>query len=90
MAQIEPRHLVGSWRRFGPIGPAYQVIAIGDAIADGADRIVKIRLAETGEQIEYTLNRVIDDEVLADGASSNGASSNGASPDGARYVRDSL
>ena len=65
MDRIEPASLIGTWRRFGATGPAYEIIAVGGATADDADRIVKIRLAETGEEIDYTLNRLVDDEVLA-------------------------
>ncbi|HEX3953502.1 MAG TPA: DUF5397 family protein [Stellaceae bacterium] len=68
MSRIEDRPLIGSWRRFGPVGPAYEIIAIGPVTADGTDRTVKIRLAESGEEVDYSLNRVIDDEVLADAA----------------------
>ena len=63
--QIEPQSLIGTWRRFGAVGPAYEVVAIGDELSDG-DRAVKIRLAETGEEADYTLNRLVDDQVLAD------------------------
>ena len=68
MQKIEPRSLIGTWRRFGAIGPAYQIIAIGDPTADGTDQIVKIRVAETGEEVDYTFNRVVDDEVVYDKA----------------------
>jgi Family of unknown function (DUF5397) len=52
--QVQPRSLIGTWRRFGPVGPAYEVIAIGDELPNG-DMLVKIRLAETGEEVDYTL-----------------------------------
>jgi hypothetical protein len=69
MSQIEPKSLIGTWRRFGPFGPAYEVVAIGPPISDSTDRTVKIRLAETGEEVDYTLNGVVDDEIVADRAS---------------------
>jgi hypothetical protein len=65
MQRIEPQSYIGTWRRFGPVGPAYEIIAIGDELPDG-DRTVKIRLAETGEEVDYTLNRVIDDQIVTD------------------------
>jgi hypothetical protein len=65
MSHEDPKLLVGSWHRFGPDGPAYEVISIGIPTADGTDRVVRIRLAETGEEADYTLNHLIDDEVLA-------------------------
>jgi hypothetical protein len=66
MPQLEPRSLLGTWRRFGPVGPTYEVIAIGDVTPDGADRSVRIRLAETGEEVDYTLNRAAADEIVAE------------------------
>jgi hypothetical protein len=66
MDHIEPYALIGSWRRFGPVGPVYEIIAIGDRTPDGADRVVRIRLAETGEEVDYTLNRAAEDEFVAD------------------------
>lgn len=63
--QVQPESLIGTWRRFGAVGPAYEVIGIGDKLPDG-DRTVKIRLAETSEEVDYTLNRVIDDQILTD------------------------
>jgi len=65
MAQFQPQTLIGTWRRFGPLGPAYEVIDIGGSTANGEDWIVKIRLAETAEIVDYTLNRALDDECLA-------------------------
>lgn len=62
---VEPQSLIGTWRRFGAVGPAYEIIAVGDELP-GGDRAVKIRLAETGEEADYTLNRLVDDQVLAD------------------------
>ena len=66
MQKIEPKSLVGTWRRFGSIGPAYEVISIGGPTSDGNDKVVKIRLAETSEEVDYTLHRVVDDEVVYD------------------------
>jgi hypothetical protein len=65
MTKIQPRSLIGTWRRFGAVGPAYEIVAIGDLTPDGTDRVVKIRLAETGEQVDYTLNRAVEDEIVA-------------------------
>jgi Family of unknown function (DUF5397) len=65
--QIEPQALIGTWRRFGAIGPAYEIVSIGNELPNG-DRAVKIRLAETGEEVNYTFNRLIDDQILADKA----------------------
>ena len=66
MQRIEPQSLIGTWRRFGAVGPAYEIISIGDPTSDGTDRTVRIRIAETGEEIDYTLNHVMDDQIVAD------------------------
>ena len=60
---VQPQSLIGTWHRFGDVGPVYEVIAIGDELP-GGDRAVKIRLAETGEEVNYTLNRLVDDQRL--------------------------
>lgn len=66
MDRIEPHSLIGTWRRFGTVGPAYEIVAIGDPTPDGTDTVIKIRLAETGEEVDYTLSHVVDDDVVAD------------------------
>jgi hypothetical protein len=38
--QVQPRSLIGTWRRFGPAGPAYEVIAIGDELDFTLNRLV--------------------------------------------------
>ncbi len=68
MSYIENNSLIGSWRHFGETGPAYEVIALGPLTPDGTDRSVRIRLAETGEEVDYLLSKLIDDDVLADAA----------------------
>ena len=63
MQRIEPQSYIGTWRRFGPVGPAYEIIAIGDELPDG-DRTVKIRLAETGEEVDYTRASCINSDRI--------------------------
>jgi hypothetical protein len=53
----EPERLVGTFRRFGDEGPVYEVIAI----ADGRHAAV-IRVVESGEELEYPLEKVADDD----------------------------
>lgn len=53
---IEPERLVGTFRRFGDEGPVYEVVAI----ADGR-RAAVIRVVESGEELEYPLEKVADD-----------------------------
>ena len=53
-------NLIGTWRRFGPVGPVYEVIGAGDAQRDGG-RLMRIRVLETREEIEYRLVHILGD-----------------------------
>ena len=55
-----PEELVGTWRRFGLAGPVYETIGPGDALNDG-DRGMRVRLVETGEELDYKLTDILDD-----------------------------
>ena len=59
---LNPENLVGSWRRFGPVGPVYQVVGIGNEAPDG-DKLMVIKLLESDEVAEYRLSHVLDDPV---------------------------
>ncbi len=56
---IEPEKLVGTWRRFGPVGPVYEIIKAGRQLPDG-DRMMRIRVIESGEETEYKLTDILD------------------------------
>jgi len=56
---IEPQTLVGTWRRFGPIGPVYEIIGAGRETNN--DQIMRVRIVETGEEADYPLASIIDD-----------------------------
>ena len=60
MLQIEPRSLIGTWRRFGLAGPVYEIIAEGKRLPAG-DETLRIRVIETGEELEYKLADILDD-----------------------------
>lgn len=60
MLQIEPQILIGTWRRFGTFGPAYEIIAKGKKLPTG-DETLRIRVIETGEELDYKLADVLDD-----------------------------
>ena len=47
--------LIGSYRRFGEIGPAYEVLAIA-----GPGR-VRIVVLESGEEVDYPVREVRED-----------------------------
>ena len=60
MLQIEPRTLIGTWRRFGLSGPVYEIIAEGKKSPAG-DETLRIRVLETGEELEYKIADILDD-----------------------------
>lgn len=55
-----PVALVGTWRRFGPVGPVYEIVASGLELPDG-DRMMRIRVVESGEEVDYRLSDILDD-----------------------------
>ena len=60
MSQIEPQDLIGTWRRFGLSGPVYEIIAEGKKLPAG-DETLRIRVVETGEELDYRLADILDD-----------------------------
>ncbi|MBS1223992.1 MAG: hypothetical protein H6R24_670 [Proteobacteria bacterium] len=60
MLQIEPQTLIGTWRRFGISGPVYEIIAEGKKLPAG-DETLRIRVVETGEELDYKLADILDD-----------------------------
>jgi hypothetical protein len=56
----QPANLVGTWRRFGVVGPVYEIIGSGTELPDG-DRLMRIRVVETGEEVDYRLAEILND-----------------------------
>jgi Family of unknown function (DUF5397) len=56
----EPQSLVGTWRRFGSVGPVYEIIGLGKELPDH-DRWMRIRVVETGEEVDYRFTDILDD-----------------------------
>ena len=52
--------LVGTWRRFGIAGPVYEIIGAGKELPEG-DRLMRVRVVETGEEVDYRLAEILDD-----------------------------
>ena len=52
--------LAGTWRRFGAVGPVYEIIASGAALP-GGDWLMRVRVVETGEEIDCRLTEILDD-----------------------------
>ena len=56
----EPEQLIGTWRRFGVMGPVYEIVGTGKPLTDG-DRVMKIRVLESGEETDYRLSELLED-----------------------------
>ncbi len=52
--------LVGSLRRFGLVGPPYEVLGPASPGAAGEPRM-RIRLLESGEEAEYAVEHILAD-----------------------------
>ena len=57
---LQPLNLVGTWRRFGSAGPVYEILSAGRPLADG-DQMMRIRVVESGEELDYRLAEILDD-----------------------------
>lgn len=57
---VHPANLVGTWRRFGAVGPVYEIIGVGNELP-GEDRFMRVRVVETGEELDYRLAEILDD-----------------------------
>ena len=60
MLSAEPDSLIGTYRRFGTLGPVYAILAAGAPRPDGAPT-VRIRVLESGEALDYPLATALDD-----------------------------
>ncbi len=56
----QPATLVGTWRRFGPMGPVYEIIAMGNELPDG-DHLMRVRVIESGEEVDYRFTDILED-----------------------------
>ena len=52
--------LVGTWRRFGTIGPVYEIVGVGSR-SSGADPVMRVRVVESGEELDYRLAEILAD-----------------------------
>ena len=51
---------IGRFRRFGAVGPAYEILDVLGERPDG-ELLLRIRILETGEEAEYRLSQAKDD-----------------------------
>jgi len=56
----EPQSLIGTWRRFGAVGPVYEIISLGKELPDH-DRLMRVRVVESGEELDYRFTEILDD-----------------------------
>lgn len=56
----DPQALIGTFRRFGAFGPAYEIIGIGGEEPRG-DCWMKVRVVESGEVVDYKFSDILDD-----------------------------
>ena len=56
----QPANLVGTWRRFGAVGPVYEIIGTGRELTNG-DHLMRVRVVESGEELDYRLAEILDD-----------------------------
>jgi Family of unknown function (DUF5397) len=57
---MQPQLLVGTWRRFGRTGPVYEILAQSGIAASGS-QLLRIRVIESGEELDYPLDEILDD-----------------------------
>ncbi|MBN9559232.1 MAG: DUF5397 family protein [Alphaproteobacteria bacterium] len=57
---LRPEHLIGTWRRFGTAGPVYEIIGARGELP-GGERIMRVRVVESGEELDYRLSEIMDD-----------------------------
>jgi hypothetical protein len=60
-AAIETKPLLGTWRRFGSAGPVYEIIGPGKA--KGGYQTMRIRVIESGEELDYKLSDLLSDPM---------------------------
>ncbi len=55
-----PEDMVGTWRRFGAAGPVYEIIGLGRR-PSADEPWMRVRVLESGEEVEYRLSDILDD-----------------------------
>lgn len=57
---MQKQEIVGTWRRFGLVGPVYEILGEERELPDG-DKLMKVRVVDTGEEVSYRLTDILDD-----------------------------
>ena len=55
-----PRSLLGTWRRFGVNGPVHEIVDLGQKL-EGGDRVMRVKVVETGEELDHGCTDIVDD-----------------------------
>lgn len=59
-AEFPQPALLGTYRSFGPVGPAYQIINPIRQLDDG-DWLLSVQVLETGEEVQYRYTQALED-----------------------------
>ncbi len=62
--QSLPQGIIGTWRRFGLVGPVY--IIGKDRDLPNGDSLMRIRVIETGEELAYKLTNILTTQRSGD------------------------
>jgi hypothetical protein len=54
--------ILGSFRTFGLLGPVYEILDLADP-KTGPDVNVRVRVVESGEELDYPLAAALDDPL---------------------------
>lgn len=54
--------LMGSFRTFGRLGPVYEILRAAEP-ASGSKVMLRVRVVESGEELDYPLSDALDDPV---------------------------
>ena len=57
---VIPADSIGTWRRFGSLGPVYEIIANGPDTQNGV-RSMRVRVVESGEEADYSIDDILGD-----------------------------
>jgi hypothetical protein len=52
--------LIGTFRRFGPVGEVYEIVGFEGEERSG-EPLMRIRLPKSGEEASYSLSHILDD-----------------------------
>ncbi len=58
----QPPSVIGSFRRFGPYGPAYEVVKLLRQDGDGS-RWMQVHIFDSNEDVEYKLEDLLNDPM---------------------------